>query len=93
MEENREAIEDLARRYGFDAKEARASYHLREAGKLFEELHAEYVEELHAEYDSPWVAATLGFRVHFAALSQELGMRVLRRNYPDGWGRPQSQER
>jgi hypothetical protein len=25
---------------------------------------------------------------HFAALYSELGTRVLRRNYPDGWGQP-----
>ena len=42
----------------------------------------------------PDIANSIAFRVetearilqHFAALHRELGMRVLRRSYPDGWG-------
>ena len=42
----------------------------------------------------PDIANSIAFRVetearilqHFTALHRELGMRVLRRSYPDGWG-------
>jgi hypothetical protein len=95
-------IEDLRRRFGFDRKEAVAYWHLRHARQLmsemgqtdhFEELEREGRSELEADFrefaglihDISVLGETRVFQ-HFAALYRELGTRVLRRNYPDGWG-------
>ncbi len=32
------------------------------------------------------MAAAQGIRQHFSALYRELGVRVLRRTFPEGWG-------
>ncbi len=95
-------IEDLRRRFGFGKKEAVAYWHLRHARQLmsemgqtdhFEELEREGKSELEADFrefaglihDISVLGETRVFQ-HFAALYRELGSRVLRRNYPDGWG-------
>jgi hypothetical protein len=95
-------IEDLRRRFGFERKEAVAYWHLRHARQLmsemgqtdhFEELEREGRSELEADFrefaglihDISVLGETRVFQ-HFAALYRELGTRVLRRNYPDGWG-------
>jgi hypothetical protein len=97
-------IEDLRRRFGFVKKEAVAYWHLRHARQLmsemgqtdhFEELEREGKSELEADFrefaglihDISVLGETRVFQ-HFAALYRELGTRVLRRNYPDGWGQP-----
>jgi hypothetical protein len=97
-------IEDLRRRFGFERKEAVAYWHLRHARQLmsemgqtdhFEELEREGKSELEADFrefaglihDISVLGETRVFQ-HFAALYRELGTRVLRRNYPDGWGQP-----
>jgi hypothetical protein len=97
-------IEDLRRRFGFERKEAVAHWHLRHARQLmsemgqtdhFEELEREGKSELEADFrefaglihDISVLGETRVFQ-HFAALYRELGSRVLRRNYPDGWGQP-----
>jgi hypothetical protein len=103
LEPNREIIEDLMRRYGYEEKEAEIAYHLREARtRLFELLRAEAKAEAEAEAE----AGVGGFRrfyeetfiqssvlPHFTALSSLLATRVLARQFPEGWGfRPPREE-
>ena len=78
----RKEIEDLQRSYGFDEDEALAYWHLRHAGILLLAMRRTGAPE------------TIGGRAqmesnvlqHLSALRRELGDRVLRRNYPEGWG-------
>jgi len=94
-------IEELRRRFGFERKEAVAYWHLRHAHQLmsemgqtdhFEELDREGRSELEADFrefaglihDISVLGESRVFQ-HFAAPYRELGTRVLRRNYPDGW--------
>ena len=78
----RKEIEDLQRSYGFDEDEALAYWHLRHAGILLLAMRRTEAPE------------TIGGRAqiesnvlqHLSALRRELGDRVLRRNYPEGWG-------
>jgi hypothetical protein len=75
-------IDDLQRTYGFDKDEALAYWHLRHAGTLLLAMRRTRAPE------------TIGDRAqiesnilqHLSALRRELGDRVLRRNYPEGWG-------
>jgi hypothetical protein len=77
-----EEIEVLQRTYGFDKDEALAYWHLRHAGTLLLAMRRTGAPE------------TIGGRAqiesnvlqHLSALRRELGDRVLRRNYPEGWG-------
>jgi hypothetical protein len=100
--EVREEIEDLQRTHGFEEREAVAFWHLRQAGKLMNDMrHADVLEEIDRQErrgDQEAVEPVLGLihdisvwhsRVsqHLTALYRELGVRVLRRAYPDGWGR------
>ena len=70
-------------KYGFTDQEARIYLLLSEARRLFVDL---------TEEDSP--EASLGNIIwrethtyeHFRALFRELAIRVLTRNYPEGWG-------
>ena len=93
MEPNRESIEDLMRRCGYEEKEAEAAYHLREArNRIFE------LERADAEaggYGRTFTEMSLLSLVipHFDALHSVLERRVLARHYPEGWGfRPGSEE-
>ena len=76
----REAME----RFGYTEKEARAAAHLDDAERLFDELRREYEPE-------PDLAAIIWAQTHthehFNALRRRLGVGVLRRDYPEGWGR------
>lgn len=69
------------RRFGFEEKEAEALYHLDKARDLFDEISVGdekgFAKLLFFEMD----AGTL-----FRQLRRHLAMRVLRRNYPEGWG-------
>jgi hypothetical protein len=98
-DEVREEIEDLQRTHGFEEDEAVAFWHLQQAGKQINALwRADLREEMdryEGRDDKEGQHATLlhgtaewHYRVlqHFAALRRELGARVLRRDYPDGWG-------
>ncbi len=95
MEESREQIEDFMRRYGYNEREAQAAYHLHRAWDLFEEMDEEAVDE-GASHGSALqeevykfgmrVFRDMHFGTHFAELNRWLGMRVLRRDYPEGWG-------
>jgi hypothetical protein len=99
VEEEQKRLEDLMRLYGFEEKEARVAYHLGLAEELFEELSEEAyrrggfaaVRGVHA-----WMHDEMDFGEHFHALRNQLARRVLRRDYPEGWGtrpRPSSDMR
>src|SRR5215210_4053837 len=96
-------IEELRRRFGFERKEAVVYWHLRHTHQLmsemgqtehFKELDREGRSELEADFrefaglihDISVLGESRVFQ-HFAAPYRELGTRVLRRNYPDGWAR------
>ena len=91
MEPNRAEIEDRMRRLGLEETEARAAYHLRRAQELFEELYGPNEGESGAFLTD--VYNEMYFKVHFRALTNLLGRRVLARDYPEGWGgRPEPEE-
>jgi len=91
----RQEIEDLQRSYGFDKDEALAYWHLRHAGTLLLAMRRTGAPEIAEEADEsarlariihggPQIEANI--LQHLSALRRELGDRVLRRNYPEGWG-------
>jgi hypothetical protein len=91
----RQEIEDLQRTYGFDENEALAYWHLRHAGILLLAMRRTAAPELAEEgEESVRQARMINRRAqiesnvlqHLSALCRELGDRVLRRNYPEGWG-------
>jgi hypothetical protein len=75
MDEMRERVEDIMRRYGFAEEEAYAHYHLEEARRRFEKLYGRGV-----------AMSTIIFP-HSFALRAFLAHRVLGRDYPEGWRR------
>ena len=90
MEENHKQLEELMRPYGLEEKEARAAYHLGITEELFEEIS----EEAYRRGGFPtvrgvraWMHDEMDFGEHFHALRNQLARRVLRRDYPEGWGR------
>jgi len=91
----RQEIEDLQRTYGFDEDEALAYWHLRHAGILLLAMRRTGAPEpAEEEEESVRLARMIHGRSqiesnvlqHLSALRRELGDRVLRRNYPEGWG-------
>ena len=74
MDEMRGRIEDIMRRYGFE-EEAYAHYPLEEAERHFQKL-----------FGRGMAMSTIIFP-HFLALRSFLALRVLRRDYPEGWQR------
>jgi hypothetical protein len=91
----RQEIEDLQCTYGFDKDEALAYWHLRHAGTLLLAMRRTGAPERAEEVEE---SVRLARMVHgrsqiesnivqrLSALRRELGDRVLRRNYPEGWG-------
>ncbi len=73
MEEEREEIQDIARSHGLTEAEARVFYHLVRATESYRELPEE-------PYHS-WGEWT----PHATALHKLLALRVVRRDYPEGW--------
>ena len=91
----RQEIEDLQRTYGFDEDEALAYWHLRHAGTLLLAMRRTGTSQLNGEgEESARLTRMINSRAqiesdvlqHLSALRRELGDRVLRRNYPEGWG-------
>ena len=92
----RKEIEVLQRSYGFDEDEALAYWHLRHAGTLLLAMRRADAPAERAEEgeESVRLARMIHGRAqiesnivqHLSALRRELGDRVLRRNYPEGWG-------
>jgi septation ring formation regulator EzrA len=94
-EQVRQEIEDLQRTYGFDEDEATAYWHLRHAGTLLLAMKRTGAPEIAEEVDESTRLARMVYGrsqiesnivQHLSALRRELGDRVLRRNYPEGWG-------
>jgi hypothetical protein len=92
VEPDRENIEDLMHRYGYEEEEAEIAYHLREArSRLFELLRAEARAEAEAVpggfprvYEEMFILSNV--IPHFNGLSNLLATRVLARQFPEGWG-------
>jgi hypothetical protein len=94
VEPNREIVEDLMRRYGYE-EEAEIAHHLREArNRLLELLRAEAEAEpgtFRRLYEETFIQSSV--LPHFTALSNLLATRVLARQFPEGWGyRPPREE-
>ena len=103
MEQNFEReVEDLRRRFGFQDKEAGAFWHLAQAKMLMSDFKR---EDAHEAIQSSNARDQAGFALlnthemakaeasvfsHFLALERELANRVLRRDYPQGWGKAES---
>ena len=88
-------IEDLQRTYGFDKDEATAYWHLRHAGTLLLAMRRTSAPEIAQEQEESVRLARMihgrsqiesNILQHLSALRRELGDRVLRRYYPEGWG-------
>jgi hypothetical protein len=90
----RQEIEDLQRTYGFDKDEALAYWHLRHAGTLLAMRRTGAPERAEEVEESVRLARMVHGRSQIesnivqrlSALRRELGDRVVRRNYPEGWG-------
>ena len=91
----RQEIEDLQRTYGFDKDEALAYWHLRHAGTLLLAMRRTGAPEIAQDQEESVRLARMvhgrsqiesNIVQHLSALRRELGDRVLRRNYPEGWG-------
>jgi hypothetical protein len=70
-------------KFGFTEREARVSIYLDEAENLLTELELE-------TFPGPNIGHIVWrethVREHFRALHRQLAIRVLRRDYPEGWG-------
>ena len=102
MEDDRGDIEGYRRRYGYDEKEAQATYHLARARSLIGEI---YQNEAEAEAAVEGAFGGVAFpRIyaqmflmsavvpHFDAPEALIVRRSLTRQYPEGWGRRQGGE-
>jgi hypothetical protein len=72
--------------FGLTEKEARISIHLEKAEDLLDELMRQDVPDSGADLLASIVWRETHIRELFRTLHRELAMRVLRRNYPKGWG-------
>jgi hypothetical protein len=102
-EQVRGEIETLQDTHGFEEDEAVAFWHLGQAGKLMNDMKRDDRQEdmdLYEGQDNQemWQQAIFlnhaiqlhtTVRQHITALQRALGHRVLRRNFPDGWGSKQ----
>ena len=98
-----EEIEDLRQTHGLNMNEATAYWHLQRAARLMFEMSKteilEHVAHEEGEIDKELADIIHGAIIgesrvfqHFLALYRELGARVLRRDYPSGWGKGASNE-
>jgi hypothetical protein len=78
-----ERLQETMEKYGLTDQEARIYLHLSEARKLF-------VDSTEKDYPEPSLGNIIWRETHtyehFRALFRELAIRVLSRNYPEGWG-------
>lgn len=85
-----ERLQDTMDRFGFTEREARIFVYLQEAEKLLLELTREGSIESSPGSPMPRLGSIIWTETHmhehFSALRRELGMSVLRRRYPKGWG-------
>ncbi len=77
MEENPEVVADIARKTGTTEDEARAIYHLTQAERLLSAIYSGATKDL---------GTSMFIRQHFDALYSSLALRVVARDYPEGWG-------
>ena len=92
-EEVRKEIEGLREDFGFDEAEATAYWHLEQARSSMVDMRLVGFDQ-DREKDNFSITHSIMFvsegesRMlrHFDALHKELGMRVLKRHYPNGWG-------
>lgn len=87
-----ERLQDAMERFGFTEQEARVFTHLNEAQRLLERL--TMVEDVSEPNEGSMLGNVIWTETHtheaFNALYRRLGIRVLRRRYPEGWGAPRS---
>jgi hypothetical protein len=90
---NRAAIEDFMRRYGYEEKEVEAAYYLRQARDRFTEIYEDEVGPRSSLNLSAEMFLQINVDPHFNALWGLLSRRVLEQPYPEGRGfRPTSDE-
>lgn len=80
-------LQERIANFGFTEKEARISLYLEKAEELFDELTIEAQDE---DEPADLLARLIWVETHtheyFSALHRKLGIRVLHRDYPNGWG-------
>jgi hypothetical protein len=77
VEQNPEVVADIARKTGTTEDEARAIYHLTEAERLLSVIYSGATKDL---------GTIISIRQHFDALYSSIALRVVARDYPEGWG-------
>jgi primosomal protein N'' len=75
--------------FGYTEQEARVSIYLDEAEKLLTELER---QDQPGKSVGHIVWREMHVREHFNALRRQLALRVLRRDYPEGWGYRRSKD-
>ncbi len=80
MEENSEAVADIARKTGATEQEALVLFLLERLGEVFDEL------------DNVITGEKVQFAVHHQALINMLAVRVVARDHPEAWGRADNPE-
>lgn len=85
VEPGREELEGLMRRNGLTETEAVAAYHLGRALDAFKEVYPVDENAIDAGLFTE-LRNDMHFGLHFDALYKILGIRVLHRDYPEGWG-------
>ncbi len=70
-------------KFGYTEKEARVAIHLEDAERLLVELTR---EDDSMTYLGNIIWRETHTREHFRALHRQLGIFVLHRDYPEGWG-------
>ncbi len=82
-----EQVRKRMERLGLTEKEARASIHLEQAERLlFELIREEDSDEPGTAQLGRLIWKETHIREHFRSLNRELAIRVLLRDYPEGWG-------
>jgi hypothetical protein len=82
-----EQVQERMERLGLTEKEARVSVHLEQAQRLlFELMDEENSGESGTAKFAGLILRETHIREHFRSLNRELAVRVLRRDYPEGWG-------
>lgn len=73
MAEHRREIHDIAHRHGLTEYEAQILHHLDQATELYKRLPDHYNKDMN------------GWLNHREALAKLLMLRVIKRDYPEGW--------
>jgi hypothetical protein len=82
-----EQLQKMMDNFGYTEQEARISIHLARAEELLDELMRESISGDNGRSLLAHILWTeTHVHEHFNALRRYLALRVLRRNYPKGWG-------